>query len=444
MDDLDYIAERVSPETTLCFADDNFGMYERDIEIADYISHLQKRYGWPQYIRTTTGKNRSDRIIQVMRKVGGVLPMTAAVQSLNDEVMRNIKRSNIKLSAYADIQEEVRRQGMQSYGELILCLPGETKATFMKGVEDLLDAGVSRVSAHQLMLINGAPLANPESREQHGLVSKFRIVARNLGHYATGHVFELEEVVIETQTFSYKEYLEARVFHLLLTIFFYENNFEEAFRLAGSYGLKPYDLVVRLSEALDRAPLRFQQLIDDFIEESETELFEDPDDCLAWAEENFDALISGDLGGNLLSKFSMMGRFHYTREALEFLETILRDVLPDNRSDSLAEEISAVAEYLRSVSLFAPFRESLRKNPDWATHFDVEAWRLGGFEQELARYRLPQLETFATEVPEERRRLIESKIDAFGENPSQLGKFTRTMFAHDLRRVIRPAEDGPI
>ena len=31
------------------------------------------------------------------------------------------------------------------------------------------------------------------------------------------------------------------------------------------------------------------------------------------------------------------------------------------------------------------------------------------------------------------RRLIENRIESFGDNPSGLGKFTRTMFARDLR-----------
>src|SRR5688572_16164277 len=140
--DLLYIAERVKPELPVCFADDNFGMYERDQEVAEYIAHLQDKFSWPRYIRTTTGKNRADRVIKVMRTVRGTLPMTSAVQSLNPVVLENIKRSNISLDAYAEIQKEVQAQGMQAYGELILSMPGETKASFLKAVSDLLDSGV--------------------------------------------------------------------------------------------------------------------------------------------------------------------------------------------------------------------------------------------------------------------------------------------------------------
>jgi hypothetical protein len=41
-----------------------------------------------------------------------------------------------------------------------------------------------------------------------------------------------------------------------------------------------------------------------------------------------------------------------------------------------------------------------------------------------------------TTVEPSRRALIETKVATFGEHPSGLGKFTRTMFAQDLRRTL--------
>lgn len=222
--DLDYIAARIKPEVALCFADDNFGMYPRDEEIADYIGHLQDTTGWPKYIRTTTGKNKGERIIKVMRKVKGALPMTAAVQSMNPEVLANIKRKNIKLETYAELQDELKSMGMQSYGELIMSLPGETRESFLGAIEQFLDKGAKRVSAHQLMLLHGAELSNPDSRERFGLKTKWRVVARNIGNYTGEPVVEVEEMVVDTPTFPYATYLEMRIFHLLLTIYYYEGN----------------------------------------------------------------------------------------------------------------------------------------------------------------------------------------------------------------------------
>ena len=435
--DLLYIAERVRPEITLCFADDNFGMYQGDEELAEYFQSLQEKFNWPQYIRTTTGKNNHERIIRVMRQLRGILPMTSAVQSMNPLVLSNIKRSNIKLEAYAEIQKEVEAQGMQSYGELILGLPGETKETFMASVRDLLATGVKRVSAHQLMLLHGAPLSNPESRERHGFQTKFRVVARNIGNYLGEPVIETEETVVETPTFSFDDYLEARVFHLLLTIYHYEGNFEEAFQFARQEGVQPFDLIVKMQSMLEQAPAAFKKsVIEDFLTESRDELLDTREECAEWAKDNFDGLVDGTLGGNLLSKYSMLGRFYATSDAEDFLEAGIKAALGEGLTNEKMELLGTVMGYLRSVLLRTPFAKSLREAPRWTTRYDVDQWSRDGYLNRLQTYTFPGPRTFTFAVEPRQRTLIENRIATFGEHPSQLGKFTRTMFARDLDRTL--------
>ena len=441
--DLTYIAERVKPELPICFADDNFGMYKRDEEIADFIHYLQDRFNWPKYVRTTTGKNNGERIIRVMRKTRGALPMTAAVQSMNPVVLKNIKRDNIKLETYAQIQDELNHQGMQAYGELILCLPGETKQTFMKAVEDLLDAGAKRVSAHQLMLLHGAELSNPESRRQFGFGTRFRLVARDVGNYTGEPVAEVEEMVVETPEFSFSDYLETRVFHLLLTIFYYEGNFEEPFKLAQQGGVKAFELVVRMQKMLPEAPPEFRKVIDDFVRESQEELFRTKKECLAWTYAHYDQVVDGTLGGNLLSKYSMIGRFYATQPALDCLAKVISSILAEKGVLYDPGELHAVMDFMRAVMLHAPFAETMAGQVSWTTKFDVERWSRDGYVRPLRDYRFSEPWTFEAAVNPDVRKMLETKIQTFGEHPSGLGKFTRTLFARDLRRTLVHSQTGP-
>ena len=456
--DLVYIAQRVKPEVTLCFADDNFGMYPRDEEIADYLGHLQQRRGWPRYIRTTTGKNRSERIIRVIRKTNKALPMTAAVQSLNPKVLANIKRDNISLDTYRKIQDEVREQGMQSYGELILCLPGETRSSVMDAVRRLLDSGVHRVSAHQLMLLHGAPLANPASRKRFGFQTRHRLVARCLGDYTGQVVAETEEMVVESSDFSFQDYLDVRVFHLLLTIYYYEDNFEEAFQFARQHNVEPFDLVVALQRGMDQAPPAFREMVERYVRENREELFDTPEACAQWARDHFQELVTGELGGNLLSKYSMIGRFYTVSHSLEYLRRVLMSMVGANSGDKattdpaggdkattdpagggapVADMLDSVIAYLRCVLLHAPFARTVEQTPDWVTRYDVEAWRNEGYHRGLSAYRLDHTRRYATYVEPSVKKLILSRINGFGEHPAGLGRFTRTMFARDLRRRLR-------
>jgi len=438
--DLVYIAQRVRPEVALTFADDNFGMYDFDEEVADFIAYLQERYSWPRYIRTTTGKNRGERIIGIMRKIRAALPMTAAVQSMNPVVLKNIARSNIRLETYTQIQTEVRAQGMQSYGELILCLPGESRQSFLKGIRDLMDAGVKRISAHQLMLLHGAPLSTLESREKFGLKTMTRVVARNIGNYTGEPVIETEEMVVSTPTFSFEEYLDVRVFHLLLTIFYYEGNFEEAFEFAHQQGVSAFDLVSQMHAMLEGAPAAFRKVIDDFVRESREELFPSREECVAWARRHFAGLVSGELGGNLLSKYSMLGRFYAAAEALDFLRDALAVAIGPRLDEAGLEQMEAVMAYLRGVMLYAPFSETLSATPVWNSAYDIEAWSGENYSRPLADYSFGETRRIQTMVDEKRKAVIENRIRTFGEHPAGLGKFTRTMFARDFRRVVLSAQ----
>lgn len=433
--DLLYVAKRVKPEIALCLADDNFGMYRRDEDIADYIAWLQDHYNWPRYVRTTTGKNNGDRIIRVMRKSRGAMPMTAAVQSLNPKVLANIKRSNIKLATFRQLQDEVKNQGMQSYGELILSLPGESKETFMHSIRDLLDAGCSRVSAHQLMLLHGAEMATPDGRRKFGLRTKFRLVARNIGNYTGEPVVEVEEMVVDTPTFPFADYMDARVFHLLLTVFYYEGNFEEAFEFARQNGIKAYDVIVSMQQMLEQAPVAVRNLIENFVRESQEELFDDRESCIQWAREHYEKLVDGTLGGNLLSKYSMLGRFFITQEALTFLHLVLQGELEKHGSIAGLDLLENVINYLRMMSLHSPFKQALADQVRWDTAYDVEAWAEDNYSMPLTHYR-SSLRTLHAHVEPERRKMIETKLDMFGDHPSGLGKITRTLFARELRRTI--------
>jgi hypothetical protein len=240
--------------------------------------------------------------------------------------------------------------------------------------------------------------------------------------------------VVETPDFSFQDYLDTRVFHMLLTIFFYEGCVEEAFELAQMLGVKPFQVVVKMQEMLATAPAAFRTVMVEFVAESQQELFPDRESCRQWAIENMDDLISGKVGGNLLSKYSMMGRFYATHEGLEFLERAITAVVGERMGDEEKRQLRSVMDYLRGVMLHAPFSPTMKQSPRWTALYDVDRWRTEGYEKPLSEYALERGRVYATRMDAARQQAIETRIGMFGEHPSGLGKFTRTMFAQDLRR----------
>ena len=97
---------------------------------------------------------------------------------------------------------------------------------------------------------------------------------------------------------------------------------------------------------------------------------------------------------------------------------------------------SGVIDYFRRVMLHAPFNASLDAAPEWSSNYDIEAWRENEFKAPLREYRQDALIHSRAHVEDRVKSLIQSRLETFGEHPQGMGRFTRTMFAKDLRRKI--------
>ena len=78
----------------LWLVDSNFGMYNEDLETCKSIAECQTKYHWPEYIQCDTGKNNKPRVLNAARLVKGAMRLSGSVQTLDENVLKNIKRSN--------------------------------------------------------------------------------------------------------------------------------------------------------------------------------------------------------------------------------------------------------------------------------------------------------------------------------------------------------------
>lgn len=124
-------------------ADSNFGIVERDVDIASYLAKTKERYGYPDKFRVCFAKNSLDRI----RRIGEILSVsglskstTVSLQSRNQNALKNIKRENISMKEFEEFIRNCAAKKIPTYTEFILGLPGETYQSFLDGIRDILDA----------------------------------------------------------------------------------------------------------------------------------------------------------------------------------------------------------------------------------------------------------------------------------------------------------------
>ena len=195
---------------TVYLSDANFGILSRDEKIVDMLVESKSRTGYPRVIRANFAKNSNERVFQMSRKLAAAemsAGTTLSLQSTAPPVLSAVRRDNIGIERYSSLAKRYRQNGIHSYTELILGLPGETKLSFMRGICDLLESGNHEdFRIYELILLPNAPLSSEAERRQHGLETVWKPLYTKRRHEGSEET-EMVEVVIATTAMSYTDWI---------------------------------------------------------------------------------------------------------------------------------------------------------------------------------------------------------------------------------------------
>jgi len=339
----------------LHIADTNFGMFLRDKEICESLLAAQKKYSWPLQIMSTTGKNKKEQIIEITKILGNTFSVNMSVQSMDEQVLKNIKRDNIKLDHYVTINKTLSDSGRTTKGELIIGLPGETKESFAQGVRKILDAGVTSLGTYTLMMLHGTPFQDPAYRKQYEMVGKFRVVPLDFGNYDGTRIFDYEEVVIANKDMSFDDYLWMRGLAMMVEVLHNSRPFYEFFRYASIYDFKSFEFIMLVYGRIRQAPKSVQDIFDGFIHETKNELWDNAEDMIAFytQDKTYEALSRGELGGNVIYKYKAMSLAFAPEGWVDFLYDTCIDIV---RRKLGAQELMKAEEQLAVLRQFVKYK----------------------------------------------------------------------------------------
>jgi radical SAM superfamily enzyme YgiQ (UPF0313 family) len=341
-----YIAPRVARLgiTGLMLADNNFGMFTRDAEIAGLIRQSQEKYHWPLQICAWTGKNSKDRVIKATEILGSSLSINMAVQSMDETVLRNIKRDNISLEAYKGINAVLAAQDRSQEAEVIVPLPGETFQSYLKGIEDLMDSGVRKVTSYTLQLLHGTDYKDEAYKREHGYIGKWRVVPLDFGEYEGQIVLDAEEVAVSSNTLTFEEYLQIRSFAFVTELAYNNFIFHEMLKYLAEYGVSAFSWVKSISNRMGEAPTQIRHVHMNFLRETGEELWGSEEALLEHycKPQHYEQLLRGEAGGNVLFKHKSMVITQHLPVWVAFITDIgARMILSQPWSGEEAARISA-------------------------------------------------------------------------------------------------------
>ena len=148
-----------------------------------------------------------------------------AFQSLHKPTLKAVKRDNIKLETFYNLQRRFTSEGVETFSDIILGLPEETYDTFVEGVSTLIEMGQhNRIQFSNLSILPNAEMGDVEYQKKYGLemVETKQINTHgSLGEWVD-NIYETQELVIATNTLSRDDWIKCRSFGFMVALLHFD------------------------------------------------------------------------------------------------------------------------------------------------------------------------------------------------------------------------------
>jgi radical SAM superfamily enzyme YgiQ (UPF0313 family) len=215
--DLEYVTQMGVDYPQLVFADANFGILKRDVDIAKYIRRVYENTETFASIEVYWSKSAQEHIVEIGHVLGHLTNTYIAFQSLDDDVLESIKRSNISTTRLVSLIARLKEHTHTTRTDILVGLPGESFDSHLRSLEKALSYGINDILGGEVQLLPGSEMNTKETREKFGLKTKYRFFEGCSGIYRGETVFELQEVIRATNDMTEAEMIRLRG---LRTLFF--------------------------------------------------------------------------------------------------------------------------------------------------------------------------------------------------------------------------------
>jgi radical SAM superfamily enzyme YgiQ (UPF0313 family) len=414
--ELNYIGEHITTNVnTLQISDLNFGMYPRDLEICDDIVSIQKKYNYPERVLSTTGKNQKDKIIKAIEKLNGTMSLTMSVQSMDAEILQNIRRSNISVDQILALQPTIKKVGLVTNSEVILALPGETYQTQIDTLKKLLIAKLDFVEVYSCMLLMGSEMNTPEQRKKWNFKTKFRILPRDFTTLRNGkNVIETEEIVVGSDTLLFEEYIELRTLSFSIYVTNMGIVYDSLLKFLRQNNVETFDLFFQMMKQIDSAPPSVQKIFTSVKNDMVDELWDSPEDIQVHYQEQkeYEKLLSGEDARNVMQYHNALVRYSCMDEWTQFAGNMTFGLLKRKKiiSYELENQLKNIINYCTGLGHNTLSTDRMTTNPEFLFDYDIESWLADKNNKTLNQFKLDKKRTVSFQFSKNDSELIQNEV----------------------------------
>jgi radical SAM superfamily enzyme YgiQ (UPF0313 family) len=226
-------------------ADANFGIYDRDIELSQFIVDTKEKYGYPQEVVVNYTKNSTWRLVEIIKifTAGGIISQgIISIQTTDEKTLEVINRKNIKTEKYDELTKVFYDLKLPLSTDLMIGLPGITVEAFNNDLQRYIDMDVS-VKAYPTQLLPNSPMANPD------YIEKYQIKTDAQDFVISSYSFS--EADLQWMKGMYQVYIMADGYSLLRYVIRY---------LQWEHSIRAIDFLQDLFKFIGQNPNKFKQI----------------------------------------------------------------------------------------------------------------------------------------------------------------------------------------
>ncbi|MBM3571790.1 MAG: radical SAM protein, partial [Alphaproteobacteria bacterium] len=250
--------------------DANFGILPRDVEIAQRVADNKKRHGYPKALSVQNTKNATERAYltqKILSDAGLNKGVALSLQSVDHVTLTNIKRQNISLDTYLELQKRFTRDNVETYSDLILGLPGETFESFVNGVAQVIESGQhNRIQFNNLSILPNAEMGNPDYQAKFGMVTvESRIInIHGAIEESEDGIYETQQLVVATHAMPPEDWRRTRSFGWMTALLHFDKLLQIPLIVTHELSGINYRLLIEAFINVDRARFPLLGEIRDF------------------------------------------------------------------------------------------------------------------------------------------------------------------------------------
>lgn len=289
LDEIEYVAKHSSSPRWI-FADANFGMLKRDLELAKKIRAMYEKYKKLEIAQVWWAKNSSKNTLEISRTFGHLVEPLAAVQSMDKDVLKIIKRGNIQFTTMTDLLDKWKSEHRRTNTDVLVGLPGDSLQSHLETLRKVFDLGFDIIAVGNIRLLPGSEMETDDCRNTYELKTKYRLISGGYGKYGNISIFDYEESVRSSKDITEEEMLSLRIVHFLIwALWNFGIGKPILVYLQSKYKKNPLDVILDLIKFSKNE--QFKEFIEKFDKQSREEWFDTPEEITEYYTKNFEKLI---------------------------------------------------------------------------------------------------------------------------------------------------------